>query len=94
VTAIAANPAGDGYWLVGPGGGVFTFGDATFEGSLPGQKTHVDNMVGIVPSADGNGYLLFGSDGGVFTFGDATFEGSLPGANVHVDDIAGAVPTS
>jgi hypothetical protein len=90
VTAVSASPDGDGYWLVGSDGGVFAFGAAAFEGSLPGEGTKVNNIVGLVPSGDGNGYLLFGSDGGIFTFGDATFAGSLPGIGVRVHDIVGA----
>ena len=26
----------EGYWLTGPDGGIFAFGDAPFDGSLPG----------------------------------------------------------
>ncbi len=33
-SGIAATPDGGGYWLVAADGGVFTFGDATFAGSL------------------------------------------------------------
>jgi hypothetical protein len=30
---MAASPGGQGYWLVASDGGVFSFGDAPFEGS-------------------------------------------------------------
>jgi hypothetical protein len=30
---MAATPSGNGYWLVASDGGVFSFGDAGFEGS-------------------------------------------------------------
>jgi hypothetical protein len=30
---MAATPDGQGYWLVASDGGIFTFGDAAFEGS-------------------------------------------------------------
>jgi hypothetical protein len=36
VTAMAATPDGRGYLMVGADGGVFTFGDAPFFGSLGG----------------------------------------------------------
>ena len=36
ITGLAETPDGHGYWLVGSDGGVFSFGDAQFYGSLPG----------------------------------------------------------
>jgi len=83
-----------GYWMVGTDGGVFAFGGAPYEGSLPADGVHVKNIVSIVPTSSGHGYWMIGSDGGVFAFGDAGFVGSLPGLNVHVSNIVGAVPTS
>ena len=82
-----------GYWMVGNDGGVFSFGGAPFEGSVPALGIHVKNIVAMVPTADGKGYWMIGSDGGVFAFGDAGFVGSIPGLGVHVNDIVGAVPT-
>jgi len=81
--AMAATPDSGGYWLVGLDGGVFSFGDAGFYGSLPGQHISVHDIVGIASTADGHGYWLLGADGGVFTFGDAQFYGSLPGVLGH-----------
>jgi hypothetical protein len=73
---MAATPDGGGYWLVGSDGGVFSFGDATFYGSLSG--IHLNRpIVGIAATPDGHGYWLVAADGGVFTFGQATFDGSL-----------------
>jgi len=83
-----------GYWMVGSDGGVFAFGNAGFVGSLPGIGVHVNDIVGVVPTATGQGYWMVGSDGGVFAFGNAGFVGSLPGIGVHVNDIVGVVPTS
>jgi hypothetical protein len=83
-----------GYWMVGNDGGIFSFGGAPFEGSLPGLNIHVTNVVGMVPTADSKGYWMIGSDGGVFAFGDAGFVGSIPGLGIHVTNIVGAVPTS
>ena len=68
-----------GYWMVGNDGGIFSFGGAPYEGSLPGLGVHVKNIVGLVPTSDGKGYWMIGSDGGVFAFGDAGFVGSAPG---------------
>ena len=76
IVGISATPNGRGYWLVAADGGVFTFGDAAFEGSL-GNVTLNAPIVGISATPDGRGYWLVAADGGVFTFGDAAFEGSL-----------------
>jgi hypothetical protein len=85
---------GEGYWLVGSDGGVFSFGDSKYYGSVPGLGIHVKNIVDIVPTPTGLGYWLVGSDGGVFSFGDAKYYGSVPGLGVKVSDIVGIVPTS
>jgi hypothetical protein len=54
---------------------VFSFGDATFEGST--GALHLNRpIVGMAATPSGRGYWLVASDGGVFSFGDATFEGS------------------
>ena len=88
VTIQPVAPA-QGYWLVGAHGGVFSFGDAGFFGSLPGLGVHVSDVVGIAATPDGKGYWLVGAHGGVFSFGDAQFFGSLPGLGVHVSDVVG-----
>jgi ribosomal protein L24E len=75
---MAATPDGKGYWLVASDGGIFTFGDATFDGST-GSIVLNKPIVGMAPTPDGKGYWLVGSDGGIFTFGDATFDGSRSG---------------
>jgi ribosomal protein L24E len=75
---MAATADGKGYWEVRSDGGVFTFGDAKFCGSMGGS--HLTRpIVGITATADGNGYWLVASDGGVFAFGDAAFSGSMGG---------------
>lgn len=79
--AIMATPTGQGYWLVGSDGGVFSFGDAQFFGSIPQLqqegKIHALNapICAAAATPDGKGYWLVGSDGGVFAFGDAPFKG-------------------
>ncbi len=80
---LAPTKDGNGYWLAQAGGGVFSYGDAHFYGSLPGEKiVPAAPIVGIAATPDGNGYWLVGADGGVFGFGDAKFYGSLPGEHV------------
>jgi hypothetical protein len=89
VVGITPTSNDGGYWLVGADGGIFSFGNAGFYGSIPGlgiapagsssPKRLNAPIVGMVPSADGGGYFMVASDGGVFAFGDAKFEGSCPG---------------
>src|SRR5581483_4423138 len=38
VVGIAATADGGGYWLVASDGGVFTFGDAAYHGSMAGTR--------------------------------------------------------
>ncbi|HEY5025509.1 MAG TPA: IPT/TIG domain-containing protein [Acidimicrobiales bacterium] len=100
VATSATSPADrftyqkSGYWMVGNDGGVFSFGGAPFEGSVPSLGIHIKNIVAMVPTADSKGYWMIGSDGGVFAFGDAGFVGSLPGINVHVKNVVAVVPTA
>ena len=77
---MAPTPEGKGYWLAQAGGGVFSYGDAGFYGSLPGLGiTPAAPITGIASTPDGKGYWLVGADGGVFAFGDAGFFGSATG---------------
>jgi len=79
-----------GYWLAASDGGLFTFGDAHFMGSMGGTRLN-QPVVGMVPTPSGHGYWMVARDGGIFTFGDATFKGST--ANEHLTSpIAGMVP--
>jgi hypothetical protein len=79
--AMASTPSGHGYWIVDSDGGVFTFGDAVFHGSMGGR--HLDGpVVGMAATSDGGGYWLVAADGGVFAFGDAAFGGSMAGTRL------------
>jgi hypothetical protein len=93
-SAITANA--DGYWMVGADGGVFSFGDAGFYGSLPAEHvTPAEPIVGIAATANGKGYWLVGADGGVFSFGNAGFYGSLPAEHVTpAEPIVGIAATT
>lgn len=90
---VVSTPSGFGYWQVATDGGVFSYGDANFYGSLPGLGVKVTNILGMTRTPDGKGYWLVGSDGGVFAFGNAGFHGSLPGLKINVNNIVGMVPT-
>ena len=72
---MAATPDGGGYWLVASDGGIFSYGDAAFQGSTGGIVLNKP-IVGIAATRDGAGYWLIAADGGVFNFGDALFSGS------------------
>ena len=76
--ALRSTPSGNGYWVVGSDGGVFTFGDAGFFGSLGNLAINAP-IVDMEPTPSGQGYWLLGADGGVFTFGDAAFYGAATG---------------
>ncbi len=90
--ALVPTPDGGGYWLAGQDGGVFAYGDAPFEGSLPALGVAVDDIVSMAATPDGRGYWLVGEDGGVFAFGDAHFYGSA--ASLPLDaPVVGIAPT-
>jgi hypothetical protein len=88
---MAATPSGDGYWLVASDGGVFSFGDAPFFGSMGGSRLNAP-VVGMAATPSGDGYWLVASDGGVFSFGDAPFFGSM-GATTLAAPVVGIAAT-
>jgi len=67
-----------GYWEVASDGGIFSFGNAPFYGSM-GSAVLNEPVVGIAATPDGRGYWEVASDGGIFSFGDARFFGSMGG---------------
>ena len=78
MVGMAATPDGRGTWAEGSDGGIFTFGDAAFFGSMGGKPLNKP-IVGMGATPDGKGYWEVASDGGIFTFGDAAFYGSMGG---------------
>ncbi len=80
-----------GYWLTASDGGVFTFGDAGFHGSLGAVQLNAP-IVGMARTPSGRGYWLVGSDGGVFSFGDARFFGSTGDIRLN-QPVVGIAPT-
>ena len=80
VVGTASTP-NSGYWLVARDGGVASFGDAHFYGSM-GNKPLWAPIVGMAATPDGKGYWLVASDGGIFSFGDAKFHGSTGGKHL------------
>ncbi len=87
VVDAAATPSGNGYLMLAADGGVFTFGDARFHGSVQGV---VDEWLGpghlaadhlsapiVTVGTTPHGYWLVGADGAVYSFGYAPYLGSF-----------------
>lgn len=81
IVGLAVRPDGQGDWLVASDGGVFSFGDNSFYGSL-GDVHLAAPIVGMAALPSMGGYWLAGTDGGVFSFGRAHYLGGL--GNVHL----------
>jgi hypothetical protein len=81
-----------GYWTDAADGGIFSFGQAHFYGSM-GGKTLNRPIVGMAPTSDGAGYWMDASDGGIFAFGDAKFHGSMGGLPLN-KPVVGMAPTA
>jgi hypothetical protein len=79
---MMATPGGRGYWLLAADGGLFSFGDAGFLGSLPGANVRAV-VAGGHATRTGAGYLMVTRSGVVYSFGDAPQLGSVP------DQVAG-----
>ncbi|MGD0882115.1 MAG: hypothetical protein ABSB09_11165 [Acidimicrobiales bacterium] len=92
IVGMTATPNGKGYWNVAADGGLFSFGDAAFHGSMGGQPLN-QPIVGMASTADGKGYWEVASDGGIFAFGDAGFHGSMGGLPLN-QPIVGMARTS
>ncbi|MDA8386238.1 MAG: matrixin family metalloprotease [Actinomycetota bacterium] len=82
IVGMATTPGGKGYWLVAADGGVFTFGNAVYYGSMGGTRLN-QPIVGMAATPDGKGYWLVAADGGIFSFGNASFYGSMGGTRLN-----------
>ncbi len=71
-------PLQGGYRLTAADGGIFSFGNAQFYGSMGGKALNAP-IVGMASTPDGKGYWEVAADGGIFSFGDAQFYGSMGG---------------
>jgi hypothetical protein len=56
-----------GYWMVASDGGIFSFGDASFRGSLGGNSMSVP-IVGMSPNYAAGGYYVVNANGQVWKF--------------------------
>jgi Fibronectin type III domain len=84
--------ASSGYWEVAKDGGIFSFGNAKFDGSMGGKPLNAP-IVGMAKDGKTGGYWEVASDGGVFSF-TAPFYGSMGGKPLN-EPIVGitAMPT-
>jgi hypothetical protein len=87
-------PPTAGYWEVASDGGIFTFGNAPFYGSMGGTRLNAP-VVGMTPhvvlpqiNPTANGYWEVASDGGVFSFGGAKFFGSAGAIHLNKPIVA------
>jgi len=71
IVGIVPTSDGRGYFLVGGDGGVYAFGDASFEGSLPGSGVTTTDVTSIAATPDDRGYWVLLGSGQVYNFGDA-----------------------
>jgi hypothetical protein len=74
-----------GYWLVAADGGVFSFGNTSFLGSM--ADTPLNQPTVAMAAGPGGGYWLVATDGGLFSFGAPVFGSS--GTTSHNSSIAG-----
>jgi hypothetical protein len=78
---LAATATSGGYWLLGRDGGVFSYGSATYAGSMGGRHLNAET-VAMAADPDGQGYWLVAADGGIFAF-DAPYLGSMGGQHLN-----------
>ena len=65
--------------MVAKDGGIFSFGDVHFYGSLPGLGLSVTDVIGTAATPTNKGYWIAEADGAVHAFGDAqNFGGYAP----------------
>jgi hypothetical protein len=79
IVGMVPSADGGGYFMVASDGGVFTFGDAKFEGSCPGIGGCAGPVVAVMPDSSGNGYWVVTQAGDVYSFGNAPYLGA-PGS--------------
>ena len=78
--AVRDERAGGGYWLAFSNGGVYSFGNASFHGSLAVKHLGSSGKT-MAATPDGEGYWLATAGGRVYSFGDARSEpldGGIP----------------
>ena len=73
----AVGPAGPpGYSILNQGGGIYSFGDATYYGNLI-DHAYPGPAVGLSETPDGHGYNILTAPGAIYSFGNANYFGNL-----------------
>jgi len=97
VVGIATTPDGGGYWEAASDGGIFTYGEPNYFGSMGGKHLNKP-VVGVWSTSNGQGYWEAASDGGIFNFGNAPFLGSTGSLKLNAPVVGGSIvpvlPTS
>jgi hypothetical protein len=93
IVGIVPSHDDGGYFLVAADGGVFTFGDAKFEGSCPGIGGCSSGIAGMMTDSTGNGCWLVTYTGDVYTFGDASDYGEPAAYLPYATEVNSAVRT-
>jgi len=81
-----------GYWMTATDGGLFSYGNVQFYGSMGGHPL-ARPVIGIAATHDRGGYWEVATDGGIFAFGDAPFRGSMGGTRLN-QPVVGIAPTA
>ena len=76
VDGIAGTGDSGGYWLVSNDGGVYSFGDAVFQGA--GAPGHSGTVAAIVGDPGTAGYWLVSDYGQVYAYGGSHYYGNSP----------------
>jgi hypothetical protein len=71
IEAITRSRSGRGYRLLARDGGIFSFGDAHYYGSLPGLGLRATDVVGMATTPTRTGYWIARANGEVYAFGNA-----------------------
>src|SRR5258706_588086 len=79
VVGISSTPSGAGYWVATADGGIFSFGDSLFYGSMGGQPLQ-QPVTAMSTAPGGKGYRFVAKDGGIFSFGAPFFGRGVAGA--------------
>lgn len=92
--ALVPTASGQGYWMINADGGVFTFGDAQFYGSLPQRRPGVQNVVAAIRVGNTK-YCMLESSGRTSCFAAGSiYEDSQPVTyGLHSDPATTMIPS-
>jgi hypothetical protein len=87
---MTPTPDGQGYWMLGSDGGIFTFGDAVYHGSLRSGPSATP-VAAMAATPDGGGYWLLDPDAWNYSFANPPPLGTFPGSSTIVASVASQV---